>query len=52
MRNPRYPSPNPGKHKDHDVKTLRKSQPLIKAEVDKLIEQFDSNTEKLMVRKS
>jgi transketolase len=34
------------------VKTLRKSQPLIKGEVEKLIERYDSNTEKLMIKKS
>lgn len=41
-----------GKHKDHDVKTIRKSQPLVKAEVDKYLERFDHNVETLLIKKS
>jgi hypothetical protein len=41
-----------GKHKDHDVKTIRKSQPIVKAEIDKYVEQFNLNVETLLIRKS
>lgn len=41
-----------GKHKDHDVKTIRKSQPMIKSEVDKYIDQFNNNVETLLIKKS
>jgi hypothetical protein len=37
MYYPWYIKFNKGKHKDHDVKTIRKSQPLIKSEADKLV---------------
>lgn len=40
-----------GKHKDHDV-TIRKSQPIVKAEIDKYVEQFNLNVETLLIRKS
>jgi IS4 transposase len=41
-----------GKHKDHDVKTIRKAQPLVKAEVEKYVEKYENNIEKLTVKKS
>lgn len=41
-----------GKHKDHDVKTIRKSQPIVKAEIDKYVESFNLNVETLLIRKS
>ncbi len=31
---------NIGKHKDHDVKTVRKAQPLIKSEVESCLEKL------------
>ncbi len=49
---PWYCVSNIGKHKDHDVKTLRKSQPLVKSEVDKYLERFDHNVETLLIKKS
>ncbi len=41
-----------GKHKDHDVKTLRKSQPIVKGEIDNYLDQFESNIQGLLIRKS
>lgn len=43
---------NLGKHKDHDVKTVRKSQPIIKAEIDNYIDKYEGNVEGLLIRKS
>ena len=52
MRHPRYPPPYPGKHKDHDVKTLKKSAPLVRSELEKSIDRIDSGIETLLIRKS
>lgn len=41
-----------GKHKDHDVKTVRKSQPIVKAEIDNYIDKYEGNVESLLIRKS
>lgn len=41
-----------GKHKDHDVKTVRKSQPIVKAEIDNYLDQFQNNIQSLLIRKS
>ena len=32
-----------GKHKDHDVKTVRKSQPIVKSEVENQLGKFENN---------
>ena len=41
-----------GKHKDHDVKTVRKAQPIVKTEVGGSLERIENNVEGLMIRKS
>lgn len=41
-----------GKHKNHDVKTLRKSQPVIKGRLESMLESIDSNIDGLALKKS
>ena len=41
-----------GKHKDHDVKTIKKSQPIVKAEIEANIDKLENNIEGLLIRKS
>jgi F0F1-type ATP synthase membrane subunit b/b' len=41
-----------GKHKNHDVKTLRKSQPVIKGRLENLLENIDNNIDGLTLKKS
>lgn len=41
-----------GKHKDHDVKTIKKSAPIIKSELEKSVDKLESNIESLLIRKS
>lgn len=41
-----------GKHKNHDVKTLRKSQPVIKGRLENLLESIDTNVDGLAMKKS
>ena len=39
-----------GKHKDHDVKTIRKAQPIIKGELQRYINKISTNTEELSIK--
>lgn len=41
-----------GKHKDHDVKTIKKSYPIVKSELESCIDKIESNVENLMSRKN
>lgn len=43
---------NLGKHKDHDVKTIKKSSPLVKAELEKNVDKIESSIENLLIKKS
>ena len=52
MRYPRYVQSYAGKHKDHDVKTLKKSAPLIRGDLEKSIDKIESSIENLLIRKS
>ncbi len=41
-----------GKHKDHDVKTIKKSAPAVKAELEKNVEKIENSIENLLIKKS
>jgi len=41
-----------GKHKDHEVKTIRKSHPIVKAEFERTVEKLERNIEGLLIKKS
>ena len=41
-----------GKHKDHDVKTIKKSYPAIKHELETHLDKIESAVENLLIRKS
>ena len=41
-----------GKHKDHDVKTIKKSHPIIKSELESSLDKIESNIENLLIRKN
>lgn len=41
-----------GKHKEHDVKTIKKSAPIIKTELEKTVDKIESSIENLLIRKS
>lgn len=41
-----------GKHKDHDVKTIKKASPLVKTELEKSVDKIESSIENLLIRKS
>lgn len=41
-----------GKHKDHNVKTVRKSQPIVKTEVEAYLDRFENNVQSLQIKKS
>ena len=52
MHHPWYILVDEGKHKEHDVKTIKKSAPLIKAELEKTVDKIESSIENLLIRKS
>jgi archaellum component FlaC len=52
VHHPRYFRPEVGKHKDHDVKTIKKAHPAIKAELDSHLDKIESAVENLLIRKS
>lgn len=52
MHHPRYAHFYAGKHKDHDVKTIKKSAPAVKAELEKFVEKIESSIENLSIKKS
>ena len=41
-----------GKHKNHDVKTLKKSQPIIKGKLENILESIHTNVDGLKKKKS
>ncbi len=41
-----------GKHKDHDVKTIKKSYPTVKSELETSLDKIESNIDNLMMRKN
>jgi len=43
---------NLGKHKEHDVKTIRKAHPIVKGELEANLEKIEGNIENLQTRKS
>lgn len=43
---------NKGKHKEHDVKTIKKSAPTVKAELEKTTDKIESSIENLLIKKS
>lgn len=52
MHHSRYIFNHSGRHKEHDVKTIKKSSPLIKAELEKTVDKIESSIENLLIRKS
>lgn len=41
-----------GKHKDHDVKTIKKASPQVKSELEKSVDKIESSIENLLIKKS
>jgi hypothetical protein len=41
-----------GKHKDHDVKTIKKAHPAVKNELESSLDKIESNIENLLIRKN
>ncbi len=41
-----------GKHKDHDVKTIKKAAPEVREELEKTVDKVESSIENLLIRKS
>ena len=52
MHYPRYRVIDLGKHKDHDVKTIKKSSPLVRGELEKTVDRVEGSIENLLIRKS
>jgi hypothetical protein len=52
MHHPWYFTEYSGKHKDHDVKTIKKSSPAVKAELEKSVDRIESSIENLLIKKS
>lgn len=52
MHHPRYPVTHAGRHKEHDVKTIKKASPLVKADLEKAIDKIEGSIENLLIRKS
>lgn len=52
MHHPRYLNNNSGKHKDHDVKTVKKSQPIVRSEIEGFLDRYENNVEGLLIKKS
>jgi hypothetical protein len=52
VHHPRYAPPDAGKHKDHDVKTIKKSSPAVKGELEKSVDRIESSIENLLIKKS
>ena len=52
VHHPRYSHFYAGKHKDHDVKTIKKSAPAVKVELEKFVEKIESSIENLSIKKS
>ena len=41
-----------GKHKDHEVKTIKKSHPIVKNELESTLDKIESSIENLLIRKN
>ena len=52
MHHSRYFPRHAGKHKDHDVKTIKKSAPVVRGDLEKAIDKIESSIENLLIRKS
>jgi hypothetical protein len=52
VHHPWYFLANSGKHKDHDVKTIKKASPQVKSELEKSVDKIESSIENLLIKKS
>ena len=52
MCDPRYLPPYLGKHKNHEVKTIKKSQPLIKSRLEHFLQNIDTNVDSLITKRN
>lgn len=52
VHHPWYLSGDLGKHKDHDVKTIKKASPQVKGELEKSVDKIESSIENLLIKKS
>lgn len=46
----RYYKSYSGKHKDHDVKTIKKAAPVVRGELEKTVDKVESSIENLLIR--
>ena len=52
MHHSRYIFHNLGKHKDCDVKTIKKAAPVVKGDLEKIVDKIESTIENLLIKKS